>query len=93
AFGRDFRTRDGERVMVMGLTIRQWRALVEATGTKESMAALGHRLDLDLTKEGDRYLAREPIAALIEPWVQARELDQVAAAFGRYGVCWGRYQT
>ena len=32
AFGRDFLTKDGHRVMIVALTLRQWRNLVEATG-------------------------------------------------------------
>jgi 2-methylfumaryl-CoA isomerase len=32
AYGHDFETRDGRRVMVVALTARQWRALVEITG-------------------------------------------------------------
>ena len=32
AFGRDFLTKDGRRVMIVALTLRQWRNLVEATG-------------------------------------------------------------
>ena len=32
AFGRDFLTKDGRRVMIVALTARQWKGLVEATG-------------------------------------------------------------
>ena len=34
AFGKDFVTADGERVMVVGLTLKQWRALCKATGDR-----------------------------------------------------------
>ena len=84
AFGRDFATKDGRRVMVVGLTGRQWSVLVKATGLT---------FDGDLSQEGDRYRARKEIAAKIEPWVAARTYAEVAAAFEKEGVCWGPYQT
>lgn len=93
AFGRDFQTRDGERVMVVGLTRRQWRTLVDATGASEAVAALEQQLGLDLDREGDRYRARRALAGLIGPWVAARDFAQVAETFDRHSVCWGRYQT
>jgi len=93
AFGRDFPTADGERVMVVGLTPRQWRGLCDATGLGAEMAQLSQELGLDLDAEGDRFRARERIAALIAPRLRERTLAQVAAAFDAHGMCWGRYQT
>jgi len=92
AFGQDFLSADGERVMVVGLTLKQWSSLVEATQTGEAMASLSQRLSLDLNQEGNRFRAREAIAALLRPWFAARPLADVAAAFDRHGVCWSRYQ-
>lgn len=93
AFGRDFVTADGERVMVVGLTGKQWKVLVDATGIAEGIAQLSQRLGVDLRREGERFKAREEIAALIAPWVAARTLAQIATAFDAAGVCWSRYQT
>ena len=93
AFGRDFACRDGERVMVVGLTHKQWQSLCEATQLTAGMAALGERLGVNLSEEGERFRAREPIAALVGPWIAARDLAQVAEVFDRHGVCWGRYQS
>lgn len=93
AFGRDFVTRDGERVMVVGLTPKQWRSLVEATGLGAAVDALGARLGVDLSREGERFKAREALAELIGPWIGARPFAEVAQAFERHGVCWSRYQT
>ena len=39
AFGHDFLTADGRRVMVVALTPRQWTALVEATGAARGVRA------------------------------------------------------
>lgn len=93
AFGRDFPTADGERVMVVGLTLKQWRSLCKATGIDAQVAALGKRLEVDLDREGERFRAREVLAALVAPWIVARPLTQVAAAFDAAGVCWSRYQS
>ena len=93
AFGRDFATADGRRVMVVGLTGRQWRALVEATGTGDAVKALEERLGHSLAPEGARFEAREAIAALIEPWVAARTLAEVREVFDRQGVPWGPYAS
>jgi len=92
AFGRDFLTADGHRVMIVGLTLKQWRSICEAMQLGEAMAGLGARLGLDLTREGDRFRARAQIADLVGPWIAARRLSEVAEAFDRCSVCWSRYQ-
>jgi 2-methylfumaryl-CoA isomerase len=93
AFGRDFVTADGVRVMIVGLTLKQWRAIVEATQLGEAVEALGARLGLDLAREGDRFRARKELAALVGPWIAARPFAEVAATFDRHGVCWSRYRS
>jgi 2-methylfumaryl-CoA isomerase len=57
------------------------------------MAELGERLGLDLSRQGNRFLARDQIADLVGPWINARGLAESAAAFDANGVCWGPYQT
>jgi 2-methylfumaryl-CoA isomerase len=91
AFGKDFVCADGARVMVVGLTSKQWRALCRATTLDD--AALSVRLGLDLDQEGNRFRAREPIARLVGAWIAARPYADVARAFEAHGVCWDRYQT
>jgi 2-methylfumaryl-CoA isomerase len=93
AFGRDFATADGRRVMPVAISDRQWTSLCEATGTVDAMNALAAELGLDFDEEGDRFDAREQIAAILEPWCAARTLDEVRVAFDATGVCWGPYQT
>lgn len=93
AFGHDFPTRDGRRVMVVALTPRQWRALRDATGLDEAFAALERAVGVDLRQESERYRARDLIAAVLRPWFAARDLDEVRAAFTGTGVSWGPYQT
>lgn len=93
AFGRDFVTRDAARVMVMAISAKMWSGLLAATGLAEAMAAEGQRLGLDLDQEGARYTARHAIAGILEPWIAARSLTEVATAFDAAGVCWGKYQS
>lgn len=93
AFGRDFLTRDGRRVMIVALTLKQWTSLVAATGLSPAFTALEDMMGLDLTIEGHRYDARELIGSIIKPWVLARSLDEVREELDRHDVCWGPYQT
>ena len=79
--------------MIVALTRRQWRNLVEATGLGEAFATLEKTLDVDLSKEGDRYSAREVLGAVLKPWTVARTLEEIREIFDRHDVCWGPYQT
>lgn len=92
AFGRDFVLADGSRIMVVGLTARQWKGLCEATGLQQPLQALAQQLSLDWSREGDRYLGRHAIAALFEPWFARLNLVEAARILDHHGVCWSRYR-
>ncbi|WP_299577147.1 CoA transferase [uncultured Williamsia sp.] len=92
-FGVDFVTRDGERVMVVALTGRQWSALCAATGTEEVMAALGRSLSADLSAEADRYRHREVVEAVLRPWFSQRPFPEVQTALDAAGALWSRYRS
>ncbi len=93
AFGRDFLTADGRRVMVVALTPTQWEALVEATELHAAFQLVEEAMDVDLSKEGDRFAAREVLGAILKPWTITHTLEQIGEIFDRHGVCWGPYQT
>jgi 2-methylfumaryl-CoA isomerase len=93
AFGRDFGTYDGRHVMIVAITQRQWRALVEALELEPHVTALEARLGFSLDDEGARFRLRDEIARLIQPWCAARTLDDIREVFTRVGVSWGPYQT
>jgi 2-methylfumaryl-CoA isomerase len=93
AFGRDFATRDGRRVMIVALTLRQWRNLVEATGLGEAFETIAKLMAVDLDEQGGRFAAREVIAATLKPWVLRHTLDELTELFDRHGVSWGPYRT
>lgn len=93
AFGRDFTTADGERLMVVGLTSKQWQSLCEALQMGEAVQAIERQHQLNLRLEGDRFRAREAIAAVIDTWMRARTFAQATQILDQHGACWGRYQS
>jgi 2-methylfumaryl-CoA isomerase len=93
AFGRDFETADGARVMVVGLTDSQWTALCTATDSIDAMSTLGTQLHLDLSDEGNRFVAREQISDVLAPWFAARPFAEVRDVLTRHRVAWGPYRT
>jgi 2-methylfumaryl-CoA isomerase len=93
AFGHDFETRDGRRVMVVALTERQWTALVETTGIEQACRDLEHATGYDLNSESGRFQGRDLIAALLRPWFASRDLAAIRTEFAGTNVSWGPYQT
>jgi 2-methylfumaryl-CoA isomerase len=93
AFGADFLCADGRRVMVIGLTHRQWRGLCDVTGTGPDMALLGERLGFDLDEEGNRFRARKEISAILAPWFAARTVAEFARVFDKAGVTWSEFRS
>jgi len=93
AYGKDFVTADGRRVMIVGLTGNQWSAIRKATGLNDALDQLGARLGLDLRAEGNRFRAREAITDILAPWFAAHAFKEVCAQLDAHGVCWGKYQT
>jgi len=93
AFGGDFPTADGRRVMVVALTGRQWKALKEATGTEELFDRVCEATGHDFRGEAGRYKGRDLIRELLTPWFAERTLEQIRETFAGTGVSWGPYQT
>ena len=93
AFGRDFVTKDGRRVMIVAITGRQWSALVEAAEISEGVAEIEIRRGLDLRREGDRYLATDDIATLLEVWCGSQNFSELSETMSSGGVSWGPYQS
>ncbi len=93
AFGGDFPTSDGRRVMVVALTGRQWKSLKEATGTEELFSTVAEATGHDFRGEAGRYKGRDLIRELLTPWFAARSLEEIRETFAGTGVSWGPYQT
>lgn len=93
AFGRDFASADGRRVMVAAISSRQWTSLVKACDMADAIAAIETATGLDFADEAQRYEGRDIIGALVKRWCEARPYSEVAETFDRHGVCWGKYQS
>ncbi|WP_417518635.1 CoA transferase [Marinobacter sp.] len=92
-YGHDFECKDGERIMIVGVSPNQWRAIVSVTETETQISELEARSGLNFKKEGDRYKGRDEITSILEPWFRARNFSDVQTALDNGGVCWGKYQT
>jgi len=93
AFGRDFVTQDGERVMVVAITARQWSGLVKALDLQAPVAALESSVKADFAQEGQRFLHRDALFPLFEKAIGALGLPQVRERFEAGGVLWSTYQS
>ncbi|MEM1046815.1 MAG: CoA transferase [Pseudomonadota bacterium] len=93
AYGQDFVCGDGQRVMVIGLTDRQWRGLVKVTQTGDAMAALEGRNGIDLNEEGQRWKFRDAITAILKPWFAARAVADFEDAFNAAGMTWSVFRS
>ncbi len=92
-FGHDFVCKDGFRVMIVGISQKQWDAIVRVTQTQEEIASLEKELNLNFSREGDRFSARKKLCELFIPWFAKIRFADAKKALDEAGVCWGRYQT
>ena len=92
-FGHDFVCKDGFRVMIVGISQKQWDAIVRVTQTHEEIASLEKELNLNFSREGDRFSARKKLCELFIPWFAKIRFADAKKALDEAGVCWGRYQT
>ena len=93
AYGQDFLCKDGQRVMVIGLTDRQWRKLVEVTDTSDAMAAIERKHGVNLKQEGVRWKLRGEITRVLSPWFAAHRLADFEEAFNAAGVTWSVFRS
>ncbi len=94
AWGRDFVTADGRRLMIVAITARQWRGLVKALELGDAMAALEAELGVDLAPdEGVRFRHRARLNPLVADAIAARTAGELAPLFDANGVCWEPYRT
>ncbi len=93
AYGQDFVCACGGRVMVIGLTRRQWSLLIKVTESADAMAALSARTGRDLNIEGVRWDLRHEITAILKPWFAERRIEDFAGQFDKMGLTWSRFRT
>lgn len=93
SFGRDFTTADGERFMLVALTLRQWSDLLRVTGLGQTVDALGRALGADFSQEGDRFRHRVVLAGLVAEWFAQHDAAAVRAALGSTRLLWSPYRS
>ncbi|HEY8572997.1 CoA transferase [Phenylobacterium sp.] len=93
AFGRDFVTRDGQRLMLLCVTPRQWSKALEALGITREVASLEGEVGVSFaTDEGLRFTHRDRLYPLFERAFAARTAGELTPALDAGGVTWGAYQ-
>ena len=93
AYGHDFLCADGQRVMVIGLTDRQWKLIVEATQSGEEMANIEKETGVSLNEESNRWVLRHRISSVLEPWFAQRNLADFATQFDKAGLTWSVFRS
>lgn len=93
AYGRDFGTADGHRLMVAAVSSGQWKGLVRACGIAGEINELEQRRGLDLADEADRFDARDAITDMLVPWFAARTRETAERELTAHKATWGRYST
>jgi 2-methylfumaryl-CoA isomerase len=92
-YGQDFTSRDGVAFMVVTLTGRHFRDLVEVTGTGAAVSALAEALGVDFGGEGDRYRYRDVLSGLFATWFADHTAQEITAALSNTTVLFERYRT
>ena len=93
AYGQDFECACGGRVMVIGLTGRQWSGLVKATESGAAMEALAKRTGRDLRDEGVRWKLRHEITEILRSWFAARRIADFGPEFDKRGLTWSVFRS
>jgi len=94
AFGRDFRSRDGQRFMVAALTPKQWSGLVAAFGVAGEIAALEAELGVRFA-DGDtpRFVHRHRLFDLFQAASERHDYADLAERLAGQGCTFERYRT
>ena len=94
AFGRDFVTRDGTRIMLVAITPRQWKGVQQVLGIETEVALLEAELAVGFAAdEGLRFAHRDRLFPIFEAAFAGKSLADLVPVFDELGVCWGPYQT
>ena len=94
AFGKDFVTADGNRLIVMALTPRQWAGLVKVLGIADEVASIEKERGVTFDKdEGVRFEHRDVLYPLVDNKIAAWDSVKLGIALDEVGGCWGEYQT
>ena len=94
AFGKDFVTADGKRLIVMAISPRQWAGLVKVLGIETDIAAVEKERNVSFDyDEGVRFEHRDVLYPLVTAKIFKWESSALKVALDEVGGCWGEYQT
>lgn len=94
AFGKDFKTADGKRMMIMAITPRQWRGLLSVLEIEQQVSEIESARGVTFAKdEGVRYQHSDALYPVIESRVCLRQAAELQSALDAVGGCWGEYQS
>ena len=93
AYGQDFECCCGGRVIVIGLTLRQWRGLLKAMDKTDEIKKLEEELNVSLDDEGRRWVHRHEINDIFRPWFAKRKIIEFEKGFNDLGLTWSQFRT
>ena len=94
AFGKDFQTSDGVRMMIMAITPRQWTGLLKVLEIEEQVSEIEEMRKVSFLKdEGIRFEHRDALYPLLEAKVYQWKAKELQTALDSVGGCWGEYQS
>jgi 2-methylfumaryl-CoA isomerase len=92
-YGQDFTSRDGVAFMVVTLTGRHFRDLVEVSRTGAAVSGLTESLGADFNDEGDRFRYRDVLSGLFATWFADHTAEEITKALSGTTVLFERYRT
>ena len=92
-YGQTFTSADGVDFMVVALTGRHFRDLVDVTGATKAVAALADALEVDFADEGDRFGHREVLGGLFADWFRRHDAATIEAELTATSILWERYRS
>ena len=94
AFGKDFVTADGKRLIVMAISPRQWVGLVKVLKIETDIAAIEKERNVNFDyDEGVRFEHRDVLYPIVTAKIIKWESAALKKALDEVGGCWGEYQT
>ena len=94
AFGKDFSTADGQRLIVMAISPRQWTGLVKVLEIADEISAIEAERGVTFNyDEGVRFEHKDVLCPLVQSKISRWKAAELGAALDEVGGCWGTYQT
>ena len=79
--------------MVVAISNRQWRELIQGVGLEAALTTAADALGYSLDDEGGRFEARELISAFLRPWFARRSINEIRKALSGRSVLWSPYRS